>query len=43
MLCIGLISHSLQDERVELEDYYDCIRIFVRLIVDICGVDQAPR
>ncbi|KAI5888233.1 Zn-dependent exopeptidase [Schizophyllum commune H4-8] len=35
--------NTMPDERVELEDYYDCIRIFVRLIVDICGVDQVPR
>ncbi|TRM59562.1 hypothetical protein BD626DRAFT_633100 [Schizophyllum amplum] len=34
--------NTMPDERVELKDYYDCIRIFVRLIVDICGVGEVP-
>ncbi|WVW81098.1 hypothetical protein I302_103089 [Kwoniella bestiolae CBS 10118] len=29
--------NTMPDERVEITDYMDCIRMFIRLIVDICG------
>jgi acetylornithine deacetylase len=25
------------DEKVDIPDYLDCIRMFMRVIVDICG------
>lgn len=29
--------NTMPDEKVDLVDYFDCIRIFMRLIVDMCG------
>ena len=29
--------NTMADERVELVDYLDCIKMFIALIVDVCG------
>jgi len=28
------------DERVELKDYFDCIRVFIKVIADVVGVER---
>jgi hypothetical protein len=28
------------DERVELKDYFDCIRVFIEVIADVVGVER---
>ena len=35
--------NTMPDERVDIADYLDMVRICMMTIVDVCGVDKKPQ